>query len=229
MRPDQIAPYAPAVIWLLQGALSSDDGGPWNLLLAHETPVREYLAKIGLELVLSEPDGYAFLRQPEWEGESGQRGALPRLTRRDRLSYHVTLLCALLRERLDQFEPSTPETDRLILTGDDLRDMLRPFLRERGAEAAGAHIPLCGGGRGVQQIGRGQRPLCDEPVQAAQQLLVVTPLDKTHVVEPYISACHFVSNVSNTVDENDSRVVNLTIREYYDQKAAFGQLARAEA
>lgn len=57
------------------------------------------------------------------------------------------------------------------------------------------------------------------------QLLVVTPLDKTHVVEPYIEACHFVSN---TLDENDSRVVNLTIREYYEQKAAFAQLSRAE-
>ena len=58
------------------------------------------------------------------------------------------------------------------------------------------------------------------------QLLVVTPLDKTHVVEPYIVSCHFVSN---SVDENDSRVANLTIREYYEQKAAFEQLARAEA
>jgi hypothetical protein len=136
MRPDQIAPYAPAVIRLLQGPLSSDDSGPWGVLLTHETPVREYLAKIGLELVLNETNGYAFLRQPEWEGEDGQRIALPRLTRRDRLSYHVTLMCALLRERLDQFDASTPETDRLILTGDDLRDMLRPFLRERNDERA---------------------------------------------------------------------------------------------
>lgn len=136
MRPDQIAPYAPAVIRLLHGPLSSDDSGPWNVLLSHETPVREYLAKIGLELVLNEPDGYAFLRQPEWEGDDGQKIALPRLMRRDRLSYHVTLLCALLRERLDQFEASTPETDRLIVTTDDLRDMLRSFLRERGDERA---------------------------------------------------------------------------------------------
>jgi hypothetical protein len=136
MGSDQIAPYAPAVIRLMQGPISSDDTGPWNVLLIHETPVREYLAKIGLELVLNEPDGYAFLRQPEWEGAGGQRIALPRLTRRDRLSYHVTLMCALLRERLDQFEASTPETDRLIVTGDDLRDMLRPFLRERGDERA---------------------------------------------------------------------------------------------
>jgi hypothetical protein len=136
MNPDQIAPYAPAVIRLLQGPLSSDDSGPWNVLLTHETPVREYLAKIGLELMLFETDGYAFLRQPELEGKDGQRIVLPRLTRRDRLSYHVTLLCALLRERLDQFEASTPETDRLIITVEDLRDILRPFLRERGDERA---------------------------------------------------------------------------------------------
>jgi hypothetical protein len=136
MRPDQIMPYAPAVIRLLQGTLSVDDASVWNILLLHETPVREYLAKIGLELVLNEIDGYAFLRQPDLEGEDGQKLSLPRLTRRDRLSYHVTLLCALVRERLDQFEASTPEAERLILTVDDLREMLRPFLRERGDERA---------------------------------------------------------------------------------------------
>ncbi len=134
MRPDQIAPYAPAVIRLLQGPLSNDDAGPWNVLLTYETPVREYLGMIGLELILNETDGYAFLRQPEWEDADGQRITLPRLTRRDRLSYHVTLMCALLRERLTQFEASTPETDRLIITGEDLRDLLRPFLQERGDE-----------------------------------------------------------------------------------------------
>jgi uncharacterized protein YPO0396 len=57
------------------------------------------------------------------------------------------------------------------------------------------------------------------------QLLVVTPLDKTHVVEPYIMACHFVAN---NEEENDSRVYNLTIQQYYEQKALVraGALAR---
>jgi uncharacterized protein YPO0396 len=50
------------------------------------------------------------------------------------------------------------------------------------------------------------------------QLLVVTPLDKTHIVEPYIAACHFVAN---NEEENDSKVYNLTIQQYYEQKAAF--------
>lgn len=48
------------------------------------------------------------------------------------------------------------------------------------------------------------------------QLLVVTPLDKTHVVEPYIAACHFVTNSD---EENDSRVYNLTIAQYHERKA----------
>ncbi len=58
------------------------------------------------------------------------------------------------------------------------------------------------------------------------QLLVVTPLDKTHVVEPYIAACHFVAN---TQDENDSRVVNMTIQQYHAQKAHFAALAQIPA
>jgi uncharacterized protein YPO0396 len=56
------------------------------------------------------------------------------------------------------------------------------------------------------------------------QLLVVTPLDKTHVVEPYIAACHFVSN---SVEENDSRVITLTINQYQAEKANFAQSAQA--
>jgi uncharacterized protein YPO0396 len=47
------------------------------------------------------------------------------------------------------------------------------------------------------------------------QLLVVTPLDKIHVIEPYISACHYVTNNEK---ENDSKVYNFTMREYFEQK-----------
>jgi uncharacterized protein YPO0396 len=50
------------------------------------------------------------------------------------------------------------------------------------------------------------------------QLLVVTPLDKIHVVEPYITACHFVTN---NEEENDSRVFNLTFAEYRARKQAW--------
>ena len=49
------------------------------------------------------------------------------------------------------------------------------------------------------------------------QLLVVTPLDKIHILEPYISACHYVTN---SQEENDSKVYNFTMSEYYEQKQA---------
>jgi uncharacterized protein YPO0396 len=57
------------------------------------------------------------------------------------------------------------------------------------------------------------------------QLLVVTPLDKTHVVERYIEACHFVSN---NQEENDSRVWNMTFAEYEAQKTHFATRSTAD-
>ncbi|MEY4530095.1 MAG: hypothetical protein RLZZ156_816 [Deinococcota bacterium] len=51
--------------------------------------------------------------------------------------------------------------------------------------------------------------------QLELQLLVVTPKDKTHVVEPFIQSCHFVIN---TPEEDNSQVYNLTLAEYESEK-----------
>ena len=48
------------------------------------------------------------------------------------------------------------------------------------------------------------------------QLLVVTPLDKIHVVEPYIAACHYVENKM----KRNSEVFDLTMDEYHQKKDA---------
>lgn len=47
------------------------------------------------------------------------------------------------------------------------------------------------------------------------QVLIVTPLEKLHIVEPYISACHYATN---TQEGDDSKMYNLTIEEYHHQK-----------
>jgi len=60
-------------------------------------------------------------RQPELDDARNAR-ALPRLTRRDRLSYPVTLLLVLLREALQQFDSGEPQSDRLVLAIEELRD-----------------------------------------------------------------------------------------------------------
>lgn len=124
MRPDE---HAPLMLRLLQGAIEYDDRVTWLRLLHFEKVIRQDFARIGLELVLQEVDGYAFLRQPELEDESGEIIPMPRLVARHRLGREITMLCVLLRERLEQFESSTPDSDKLLLTLDDLYDLQRPF------------------------------------------------------------------------------------------------------
>ena len=51
--------------------------------------------------------------------------------------------------------------------------------------------------------------------QLGLQLLVVSPLGSTRVVEEYITACHFVAN---NAEGNYSQVRNLTISEYMEEK-----------
>ena len=53
------------------------------------------------------------------------------------------------------------------------------------------------------------------------QLLIVTPLQKIHIIENYIRSIHFVHNVEG----RDSRVRNLSIHEYQQEKAKFAEKA----
>lgn len=53
------------------------------------------------------------------------------------------------------------------------------------------------------------------------QILVVTPLDKINIAEPYINAVHFVE-IKN---KKNSVLYNLTMEQYYEKKESFKQLA----
>jgi hypothetical protein len=127
--------YAPIVLKLLQDVVDNTDTN-WGLLLSQQVAIRDYVAQIGLSLYLNETDGYAYLYQPEHTDEMDRPVALPRLTRRNRLSYEVTLLLVLLRERLDRFDIDNPEADQLVVTHDEMREMVQPFLPERTNEQA---------------------------------------------------------------------------------------------
>ena len=54
------------------------------------------------------------------------------------------------------------------------------------------------------------------------QLLIITPAKDIHVVEPFISACHYVFN---NEEGNHSQVYNMNMTQYYAQKAAFAEMA----
>jgi len=98
----------------------------WSSLLNLSSAVRDYVAVLGLELIFDEAEGYAFLRS---RSESGVEGAntTPRLMARRQLSYPVSLLLALLRKKLAEFDAGAGET-RLILSRDEVVELIRIFL-----------------------------------------------------------------------------------------------------
>ncbi len=114
------------VVPLLKGVLyREDDATQWAALLQLQPRVRDYVAVLALELVVDEAEGYAFLRAQPQSDESAPK--LPRLVRRQPLSFQVSLLLALLRKKLAEFDASGGDT-RLILTRSAVVELVRVFL-----------------------------------------------------------------------------------------------------
>ena len=117
------------VVPLLKGVTyRADDAAHWHALLQLQGRVRDHVAVLGLELMLDESEGYAFLRsRPETDDPAAPK--LPRLVARRPLSFAVSLLLALLRKKLAEFDASGADT-RLILSREQVVEMLRVFMPE---------------------------------------------------------------------------------------------------
>ena len=133
--PSQIAPV---LIQLLRGVLYRDRQEQlWQSLIDFQAAAHDYFGIIGLELIIDESEGYAFLRQREPERDDtvdSEQQTLPRLVQRRPLSYAVSLLCVLLRKRLVEQDAGGGEA-RVILSRDQIIDMMRVFLPGKGNEA----------------------------------------------------------------------------------------------
>lgn len=126
------APHAPhelsaVVVTLLKGVLYQEENTPlWNDILNLQAGVRDYVAVLGLELVLDEAEGYAFLRSRPAAGEESGT-PMPRLVARRQLSYPVSLMLALLRKKLAESDAGGGDT-RLILSRNEVVELIRIFL-----------------------------------------------------------------------------------------------------
>ncbi|HEX5744664.1 MAG TPA: DUF4194 domain-containing protein [Archangium sp.] len=113
------------LVSLMKGVLYQEsDPSLWQELLQLQARVRDHVTVLGLQLMLDEAEGYAYLRQrPAVEGEP----ELPRLVPRRQLGYGVSLLLALLRKKLAEAD-ATGGDSRLVLRRDDILEMVRLFL-----------------------------------------------------------------------------------------------------
>lgn len=121
-----------ALIALMKGVVfRQDDERLFQQLDEGQIAIRDYVRVLGLDLVIDDSEGYAWLktREPE-EGQA----PLPRLVGRRRLSYPVSLIIALLRKKMAESDAAGQDT-RLILSTEDIADMVRVFLPSGSNEA----------------------------------------------------------------------------------------------
>ena len=130
----QAAELSAVLIPLLKGvSYRDDDAANWGALLQLQGRVRDHVAVLGLELMLDESEGYAFLRSRSVP-EDDPAARLPRLVARRPLSFPVSLLLALLRRKLAEFDAGGGDT-RLILSREQVAELLRVFMPEGSNEA----------------------------------------------------------------------------------------------
>jgi Domain of unknown function (DUF4194) len=140
MTDEALHPSSPAadlsavLIPLLKGVTyRGDDATHWRMLLQLQGRVRDHVAVLGLELMLDEAEGYAFVRSRTVPDNDPAAG-LPRLVARRPLSFPVSLLLALLRKKLAEFDAAGGDT-RLILSREQVAELLRVFMPEGSNEA----------------------------------------------------------------------------------------------
>lgn len=127
------------LVLLLKGVVYREsDVASWAQLIALQARARDYLVVLGLDLTIDEAEGYAFVRSrttgvDDDTADDGQ-SSVPRLVARRQLSFAVSLLLALLRRKLAEFDARGGDT-RLVLSRSEIVDLLRVFLPDRADEA----------------------------------------------------------------------------------------------
>lgn len=129
MRGDypEFRDWSVAAVRLLQGVIEIEDGRVWSLLLSNTPSIEQYVARLGLQLVIDESEGLAYLKQFTEDTLPPGYEAIPKLFRSTRLSFGQSLLCVLLRDALRRFEEEGTRDDQCVVDESDLLDQWKGF------------------------------------------------------------------------------------------------------
>ena len=115
-----------ALAQLFVAPVYGEDLQVWETIRTERDYLTRYFRQIGQELIVDEAEGYAFIRQIELDGEE----RVPRIGRRQTLGYTATILLVCLREELARFDAASGESTRLVLTRQQLRELVLQFVKE---------------------------------------------------------------------------------------------------
>ncbi|MGK6344408.1 DUF4194 domain-containing protein [Chryseobacterium sp. DT-3] len=123
--------YSASLIALLKGIVYSHQKETWENLLQYEPDVKKYFIPIGLELFLDKSEGYAFLRQKEWEEDERP---LPRIAEKRSLNFMTSLVCIVLRKFLLEHDAQGGSV-RSIIGEHEIINRMKVFLPNVNDEA----------------------------------------------------------------------------------------------
>jgi len=114
-----------AIILLLKGILyKKEHEREFFELINSIGVISDYLENIGLQVIIDESDGYAYIKNIEYEDEEE---ALPKLISSRELNFKVSLMCVLLREKIAEFEMQS-DNEIAVVSKDELIEKMSLFI-----------------------------------------------------------------------------------------------------
>ena len=122
---NEIKPYSKAIVYLLRK--TAEKSSPvWSDILLYQSEIQEYLSVIGLELIVKNDEGFAFVKQVVYDDSTMN------LVTRRLLGFEVSIVVIVLRQLLEDYDSNPTETQSLdrIITANEIKDEVRLFLPE---------------------------------------------------------------------------------------------------
>lgn len=117
-------PYSKAIILLLKKTV--EKGSPvWEDIINYQVEIQDYLAVIGLELILKKDEGFAFVKQIVFDDDTTLN-----LVSRRQLGFEVSIVVIVLRQLLEDYDNNPIETQSIdrIITNNEIKDEVMLFL-----------------------------------------------------------------------------------------------------
>ncbi|MDO4957832.1 DUF4194 domain-containing protein [Prevotella sp. P3-122] len=123
MNSSNIKPYSKAIVKLLKGIVEKDDA-VWNEVLSYQSDIQDYIAVMGLELIVKKDEGFAFVKQFKLDDDKTMN-----MVSRRQYGFEVSVMLIVLRQILEDFDsnPTMQATDKYV-TASEIKEETEMFL-----------------------------------------------------------------------------------------------------
>lgn len=123
MNNSNIKPYSKAVVKLLKGIVEKNDV-VWNDVLTYQSDIQDYIAVMGLDLIVKKDEGFAFVKQFRLDDDKTMN-----MVSRRQYGFEVSVMLIVLRQILEDFDsnPTMQATDKYV-TAAEIKEETEMFL-----------------------------------------------------------------------------------------------------